>query len=286
MGMDKRIALITDSGTNVPQEDLERYGIYCAYLSVNYHNEQFREVLDISTQDIYERLAEELPHTSTPSPQDVAQCVEQAIEDGYDQILCVATSSGLSSTCNLFESVLVGHPEIESRVIDTKSIGAGGGINVLYAAELIEQGLPFDEICTRVEESVSRSHVYFLVDTLENLYRGGRIGKAVYTLGSTLNLKPIITCDKAGVYVIAAKTRGLKKALKRQLELVKKDVADAVHYRIGFATGITQDRESIFATIRETFSGADDIRDFGDVSPALFVHTGPGLVGICCQVTA
>ncbi len=286
MKNDKGIALITDSGTNVPQEELERHGIYCAYLSVNYRNAHYRELLEISTQEVYEGLQNELPRTSTPAPQDIAQCVEQAISDGHAQILCVATSSGLSSTCSLFESVLVGHPDIQSHVIDTKSIGAGGGINVLYAAELIEQGLPFEEICARVEDSVSKSHVYFLVDTLENLYRGGRIGKAVYALGSTLNLKPIITCDKTGRYVVAAKTRGWKKALKRELELVKNDIANAVRYRIGFATGITQDREGIFALIRETFASADDIRDFGDVSPALFVHTGPGLVGICCQVIA
>ena len=280
------IALITDSGTNVPTELIERFGIYCAYLSVNYHDEQYREVVDISTQEVYERFAEEIPQTSTPSPQEVEACVAQAIADGHTHLLCVMTSSGLSSTCNLFETILAQHPEIASYVVDTKSIGAGGGISVLYAAELIEQGLPFEDICARVSAAALHSHVYFLVDTLDNLYKGGRINKAVYSLGSILNLKPVITCNATGHYVVAAKTRGRVKALKRQIELVKRDIGDAARYRIGFASGITPDRAELFAHVKEVFAGAEDIRDYGDVSPALITHTGPGLVGICCQVLA
>ena len=279
-----KIALITDSGTNTPADVIERYGIYCAYLQVNYHDAQYREVLDITTQEVYDRFAEEIPRTSTPSPKDVAACVEQAIADGCTQILCVLTSSGLSSTCGLFESVLVGHPEVESHVVDTKSIGAGGGISVVYAAELIAQGLPFEEVCRLADAAAARSHVYFLVDTLDNLYKGGRINKAVYSLGSVLNLKPVITCSATGHYVVAAKARGRAKALKKQVELVKRDIAKATRYRIGFASGITADRADLFARVRELFPDAETVVDYGDVSPALITHTGPGLVGITCQV--
>ena len=280
------IALITDSGTNVPQADIERMGIYCAYLSVNYHDAQYREVVEISTQEVYERFEQEIPNTSTPSPRDIEACVNRAIADGYRKIVCVLTSSGLSSTCDLFGRVLDTHPDIESQIIDTKSIGAGGGIIVLYAAELIAQGLPFEEVCARVGKVVSHSHVYFLVDTLENLYKGGRINRAVYSLGSILNLKPVITCDTAGAgnYIVAAKARGRVKALKKQIELVKRDVQGAMRYRIGFASGITPDRKELFANVKKVFDGAESIRDYGDVSPALLTHTGKGLVGICCLV--
>lgn len=284
MSTNQNIALITDSGTNVPPALMRRYGIYCAYLSVNYRDRQYREVVEISTQEVYERFAQEIPRTSTPSPQEVTRCIDQAVADGRTQILCITTSSGLSSTFNLFESVLVGHPELESQVLDTKSIGAGSGISVLYAAELIERGLPFTEVCGAVANAIAHSHVYFLVDTLDNLYRGGRINKTVYSLGSMLNLKPVITCDDAGRYVVAAKARGRVKALKRQMELVRADIGNAVRYRIGFATGITPDREELFARVQEAFAGAQELLDFGDVSPALLTHTGTGLVGICCQV--
>lgn len=284
MEANRRIALVTDSGTNVPQSLIERYGIYCAYLTINYRDAQYREAIDIDIHEVSRRFSEEIPHTSTPSAREVSQLVDQAIRDGHDQIVCVATSSGLSSTCSLFQSVLVGHPEIESHVVDTKSIGAGGGMAVLYAAELIERGLPFDEICERVEQAVGKSHVYFLVDTLDNLYLGGRIGKAVYSLGTALHLKPVITCDAAGKYVVAAKTRGRKKALDKQLDLVRRNVEGAGRFRIGFASGLTPDRSELLARVRATFPNAESVRDFGDVSPALFVHTGPGMVGVTCQV--
>ena len=274
MAAEPRIALITDSGTNTPREIVEREGVYCAYLSVNYRNEQFREVVEISTQEVYERFAQEIPQTSTPSPREVVECIEQAVSDGYTQLLCVLTSSGLSSTCSLFQSVLAGRPEGQAHVVDTKSIGAGGGISVVYAAELIEQGLPFEEVCALVDRAAARSHVYFLVDTLDNLYKGGRINKAVYSLGSVLNLKPVITCNLTGHYVVAAKARGRAKALIKQIDLVRKDVADAARYRIGFASGITPDRAKLFARVRETFPDAEWVRDFGDVSPALITHTG------------
>jgi fatty acid-binding protein DegV len=102
-----------------------------------------------------------------------------------------------------------------------------------------------------------------------------------------LNLKPVITCDDVtGRYVVAAKTRGRLKALKKQIDLVKRDIAGATRYRIGFASGITPDREELFAHVKEVFADAECVRDFGDVSPALITHTGKGLVGICCQVLA
>lgn len=279
-----RIALLTDSGTNVPPEKLEEYGIYCAYLHVNYHDAQYREILDISAEEVQARFAQEIPHTSTPSPQEVEDCVERAIADGCDHLLCVLTSSGLTSTYNVYASILATHPEVTAALIDTKSIGAGGGISVLYAAELIEAGTGWDELLQKVQDAVDHTHVYFLVDTLENLYRGGRINKAVYSLGSILDLKPVITCEEDGSYGVAAKTRGRKKALKKELELVRANIGDARRYRIGFATSATPDRKEIWQKVQAAFPAAEQMHDYGDVSPALAVHTGPGLVGVTVQV--
>lgn len=278
------IALLTDSGTNVPQRLMKKHGIYCAYLRVNYRDAQYREILDISSQEVQDRFAEEIPRTSTPSPQDVEDIVQRAIADGHDHLLCLLTSSGLTSTYMVFESILATHPEVTAELIDTKSIGAGAGINVLYAAELIEKGTPWDQLTERLRETVAHSHVYFLVDSLENLYRGGRINKAVYSLGSMLNLKPVITCNEAGSYVVAEKARGRMKALKKEIELVRRDIGNSVRYRIGFATSTSDDRAKIFEKVKAAFPSAERLDDYGDVSPALTVHTGKGLVGITVQV--
>lgn len=284
MAKTESIALLTDSGTNVPEKLLAKNGIYCAYLRVNYHDAQYREILDISSEEVQERFAEEIPHTSTPSPQDVEEIVRQAIDDGHDHLLCVLTSSGLTSTYMVFESILATHPEVTTEIIDTKSIGAGAGISVLYAAELIQKGAGWDELVTRVQEAVDHSHVYFLVDSLENLYRGGRINKAIYSLGSILNLKPIITCGDNGSYAVAEKARGRMKALKKEIELVRRDIGNSVRYRIGFATSASDDRAKIFEKVKAAFPSAERLDDYGDVSPALAVHTGTGMVGITVQV--
>ena len=284
MAKTESIALLTDSGTNVPEKLLAKHGIYCAYLRVNYRDAQYREILDISSEEVQERFAEEIPHTSTPSPQDVEEIVRQAIDDGHDHLLCVLTSSGLTSTYMVFESILATHPEITAEIVDTKSIGAGAGINVLYAAELIRKGTSWNELIEHVQEAVDHSHVYFLVDSLENLYRGGRINKAIYSLGSILNLKPIITCGDNGSYAVAEKARGRMKALKKEIELVSRDIGDSVRYRIGFATSASDDRAKIFEKVKAAFPSAERLDDYGDVSPALAVHTGKGLVGITVQV--
>lgn len=284
MSSESHIALLTDSGTNVPQDKIEEYGIYCAYLRVNYHDAQYREVLDISAAEVQARFAEEIPHTSTPSPQDVEDCVQQAIANGCDHLLCVLTSSGLTSTYNVFASILATHPEATVELVDTKSIGAGGGISVLYAAELIAAGTPWEQLVPAVRAAVDHTHVYFLVDTLENLYRGGRINKAIYSLGSMLDLKPVITCGADGSYEVAAKARGRKKALRKELELAQGNASGAKRYRVGFATSASDDREKVWAKVQAAFPDAEQIHDYGEVSPALAVHTGPGMVGVTVQV--
>ena len=283
MSTAESIALLTDSGTNVPEALLEKYGIYCAYLMVNYHDHQYREVKEISAAEVQAHFDEEIPHTSTPSPQDVSAIFEQAIADGHDHLLCVLTSSGLTSTFMVFESIAATHPEVTIELIDTKNIGAGAGITVLYASELMRAGMGWDQLVETVKTVADHTSVFFLVDSLENLYKGGRIGKAIYSLGTVLNLKPVMTRNEAGTYIVAEKARGRMKALKKQFDLVRKSIGDAVRYRIGFATSATPDRETVLEKLRAAFPAAERVDDFGEVSPALAVH-GRGLVGITVQV--
>lgn len=278
------IAIITDSATNVPLPIQKRYGMYCAPLMVNYSDGQYRDGVDVTAEDIYRRFAEEIPKTSTPSPVDVTHCVEQAIADGYSKIICAPISSGLSATYDLMRSVLAGHPEVESAVIDTKNIGIGSGVNTMYAAELAAQGMPMDIIAEEVERAVTHTSVFFIVDTLEYLYKGGRINKAVYQLGTMLNLKPIITCDDEGKYVVAAKARGRAQSLKKTLALAHKLTQGAKRYRIALATGSATDADEFFARIPAEFPDAESITEYGQISPALAVHTGPGLIGFIVQV--
>ncbi|MGI6590699.1 MAG: DegV family protein [Eggerthellaceae bacterium] len=280
------IALLTDSGTNVPAEICASAGILCASLRINYPRDQYRDGVDITAGEIQARFAQEVPHTSTPSPQDIENLVQEALNEGRDHLLCVLTSSGLTSTFTVFESIMATHPEITAHLIDTKSIGAGAGINVCYASELIAQNTPWEQLIEKVQQAVDRSRVFFLVDTLDNLYRGGRINKAIYSLGSVLNLKPIITCGATGAYEVAGKARGRMKAIRKEIELVHEVISQSKRYRIGFATCACTDRERILDKMRTAFPAAERFDDFGEISAALSVHTGPGMVGITVQPLA
>lgn len=280
------IALLTDSGTNVPQAILADAGISCAYLRINYEHAQYRDGIDITVAEVLARCADEIPHTSTPSPQDVEEIVSEAISAGHDHLLCILTSSGLTSTYTVFESILATHPEVVAHVIDSKSIGSGAGINVCYAAELIAAQTPWETLVEKVQKAADRSRVFFLVNTLDNLYKGGRINKAIYSLGSILNLKPIITCGATGAYEVAGKARGRMKAITKEIELAHQAIGNAVRYRVGFATCMCTDREKVLAKVRASFPAAERFEDFGEISPALSVHTGPGMVGITVQPLA
>ncbi len=282
--MDK-IALITDSCTDVPEAFAREHDIYTAPLTINFSDGVFHDKVDITPDQVYARMADEIPKTSLPTPACVAALFEQALTDGCTQAVIVTISSGLSGTFNLMQSVAASFAgRMECACIDTKSIGLGAGLSVMRAAELIAQGLPFKKVVKRTQWAVEHTHVFFCVDTLEYLYAGGRIGKATYSLGSVLNVRPIITCDEHGVYVPIAKARGRKASLRKTMDAAVKSLGKARHYRMGVVNGdaaaeaaelLQQARESVLPDAREYLEG--------QISPALVVHTGPGLIGVGVQ---
>ncbi len=107
---------------------------------------------------------------------------------------------------------------LETRYIDTKNIGIGSGFSAIRAGELIEQGLPFAEVCRQVEAVARDTRLFFCVSTLEYLVKGGRIGRVSGMVGTMLDLKPVISCDEDGIYYTVAKARGRKKSLELAVE--------------------------------------------------------------------
>ena len=132
-------------------------------------------------------------------------------------MLVVTISSALSGTNHMMH-LIAQEPEqagMDIRIIDTKSIGAGAGVQAILAAELIAAGDSFDEVVRKVEQSVEESRIYFCLSTLEYLARGGRIGKVSAVLGSLLKIKPIITCNEEGAYAIAARCASAPRPSRR-----------------------------------------------------------------------
>lgn len=277
------IAILTDSCTDTPAHLRESHPIYTVALQINYSDGSYLDRVTITPEEIYARLDTEVPSTSTPSVAQVADTFAQIVADGYTHVICIDISSALSGTFNLIEQVSRDYPELTVAMIDTLNIGFGAGFMVRKACQLLDEGLSFDHIVAQTKAEVSKTHTFFIVDTLDYLYKGGRISKAVFALGSVLNIKPIITCDELGKYVTAAKARGRKGALKKVKELINK-VTQGMPFDFAIANGDAEEEAvELLAGVHREFPQVKDIIDAGQVSPVLTVHTGPGLIGMAVQ---
>lgn len=280
----EKIALLVDSGTDVPQDVMERYGIYMIPLQIIYKERTYTDKVDITPEEVYRRLEEEVPSTSLPDGAQIQKVLEKIKEDGYEKLLIVTISSGLSGTYNVLR--LIGQEEegLEVYVLDTKSIGIGAGLQAIRAAELIDSGLTFEALIAQLKKEIVQNKVLFNVGTLEYLQKGGRIGLVTSIIGTALKLNPTISCNEDGVYYTVAKSRGRKRSIDKLVEIAEEFIGNHQEFRIAVAQGDAYEEGlQLKAKIEARFPNAKEIL-FGTISPALVVHTGPGLLGMGIQV--
>lgn len=280
----EKIALLVDSGTDVPEDVIKQYGIYVIPLQIIYQERTYTDKVDIRPEEVYERLPIEIPSTSLPSGEVITEIFETIKADGYQKVIAVTISSGLSGTFNIVRLIGEEINDLDVFVLDTKNIGIASGLQAIEAAQLIQAGHSFEEIKNQLLAHVAKTKIYFNVATLEYLQKGGRIGLVSSILGNALKLNPIISCDKEGVYHTVAKSRGRKKSLDKTFELVKEFIGEHKKFVLAVAHGQAQEEAEQFLTrLQENFPQAEKIY-YGTISPALVVHTGPGLLGIGVQV--
>lgn len=278
------IAILTDSCTDTPAYLKDKHSIYTVAMHVNYPEASYLDRVTITPEEVYERIETEVPTTSTPSVQEVHEAFERIVAAGHSQVICINVSSGLSGTFSLVEQVSKEFPQLTVETIDTLNIGFGAGFMVKKACDLLDKGLSFEEVVAQTRAAVTQTHTFFLVDTLDYLYKGGRVSKTVHALGSVLNIKPIITCDAIGKYVVAAKARGRKAALKKLSSLIDK-VTQGMPFDFAIAHGKTRDDvANLIGSIKSEFPHIKETIDAGSISPVLTVHTGPGLIGVAVQM--
>lgn len=279
----EKIAILVDSGSDVPKEYRERYNMYLAPLTIIYKDGEYRDGIDIQPADVFRRFAEEIPSTSLPLPATVAGLFKQIKADGYDKVVAITISSGLSGTHEMFRTFGPNPEGLDVYYLDTKNIGIGSGLTAIRVGELIAEGLSFEEVCRRAEETVLNTKLFFCVSTLEYLRKGGRIGLVSATVGTMLDLKPVIACNEDGVYVTVAKARGRKKSLRLALEETIKFVEGCTDYSITVMHGAAQEEaDEIMAELKAALPNPH-VAVEGQITPVLVVHTGPGLIGIGIQ---
>ena len=277
---EQRIAIITDSGTDTPADFAAAHDIRVIPLRINYSDgSTYENGVDITAQEVVERFAEEIPTTSLPSPMKIRDTLEQARRDGYVGAVVVTISSGLSATFETIGMVARQMEDFPVVMVDTKSIGIAAGFVVMEAARQIEADMPLERLGSVLAAVSERVRVFFSVQKLDFLRKGGRISEAVYRVGSVLNIKPVLTCSPEGKYVIEKKARGWQRALDTQIALVAEQAARWQKVRLAVCTYDPALREELVPRLRERIGNAVEILQTG-LSADLLVHTGPTLVGM------
>lgn len=273
-----KVRIVTDSTSDIPLEVRERLSITMVPLKVLFGEETFLDFVTIQSEQFYEKLASSamLPTTSQPSPAEFSDVYERLLaEDSESPILSIHLSAALSGT---YQSAVIAESMLEQKsditIIDSKSASYGIGMRVVKAAEMAAAGESMESILAEVERLERGTELYFLVDTLEFLQKGGRIGKASALIGSILNIKPILSLDSDGVVLAVDKVRGSKKAMARIVDLLKQDFGDEP-VNITMAWSYRKDSaEELYELIKTNFN----VQSVGwtTLGAVIGTHTGPG----------
>lgn len=277
----QKIAIITDSGSDLTKDTMDKLNIKFTPFRIIYTANEYDDRVNITPDQVYSNLAKEIPTTSLPSIEKMDGLLNDIEAEGYTHVIVINISSGLSGTSNSIRLLLEDHTNLISYVFDSKTLSMGEGAIVLEVAKLIESGESFENIILALPDLRKNVHVYFTLNTLEYLKKGGRIGRVAGTIGEILNLKPLIYVTDEGVYTTYAKLRGRKQALSKLHEVLNEYLSKGKCNLWIIEGDAKEESNLIFNTLKDN-PQVNKI-EITTLGPALGVHTGPGLVGFIIQ---
>lgn len=273
------VKIITDSTAYLPPELIARYGIRVVPLKVVFGAEAYAEGVDISNEEFYSKLMEAstLLTTSQPSVGDFLQVYGEVTREGVP-ILSIHISSKLSATVSTALTAKGELPQAQIEVVDSLSTSMGLGMVVLAAARAADEGQSLSQIRAATEKVIRSMNLFFIVDTLEYLRKGGRIGGAAALVGTALRIKPVLYL-KEGQIEVLAKVRTKRRALKRLLELMAERMpgGTSVHIAIIHAHA-AEEATALEKEVRARFNCAEIY--LSELGPAIGAHVGPRAIGL------
>ena len=281
----EKIALLTDSTADLTPAMREGKPIYVVPLKIRCDDGEFSDGVDIFAQDVYDRLHRgELPRTSLPEGGVLSDTLDQIRADGYEKVIAVMLSGGLSGTCNLVRVQAEQREDLDIAVFDSRSGSLGIGIIVLQLWEEIQAGTGWDKLIhERVPHLVDNTFPFFSVDTLEYLRRGGRIGRITALAGTMLQIKPLITFAADGQLQSIAKVRGRNLVIRKLIELVEQHHDGAARYNLAVANGgAPAEMEVLRQKLTAALPDYDHIWS-GELDGTLSVYIGDGVLGAAVQ---
>lgn len=273
------VAVATDSTANIPDEFVEDLNIHVIPQCLNWEGETFLDGIDITPSEFYQRLgqAKELPTTSQPSAGEFHEFFGK-LADENQAIIGVFISEHLSGTIDSALTAADMMPDFPIEIIDSQSASMGLGFLAMAVARALKEGSTYKEAAQLARELIPFTHAIFVVDTLEYLHRGGRIGGAQRLLGSLLSMKPLLHLEEGRIEPLA-RIRTKRKAVEKLLDVVAADTEGKgnLHASVIHAAA-PEDAERFKQQVIERLDPVELI--ISELSPVVGTHTGPGLVGM------
>lgn len=275
----KNLKIVCDSLSDIPKELINKYDIEIVPLTVILDGKEYKDGVDISTDDFYKTLrnTNAYPKTSQATYAQFKEVFEKYTNEGKS-VLYIAGSSVATGT---YQSAVMAKNDTEGEIYtyDSKAFSYVIGVLVVRAAQLAEEGKNVDEIMDEIEKLRDKTKVLFSVDTLEYLQKGGRISSTKAAIGSILNIKPILDM-KDGLVAQVCQVRGKKNVISKMVEIIKEDSGtdfsnDTIC--IGYSDDF-KEREKLTQVIKDEFNPKDII--YFQIGAAVGAHAGPGVTGI------
>lgn len=270
------VRIVTDSACDLDQATTDEHGIAVVPLTIRFGDEEFVDREELSVEEFYARMAASprLPETAAPSPGAFEQAF-RATGAGGDPVVCINLSSGVSATMESARNgaAAVGD-DVDVTVVDSRTLTGGLGNMVVAAAEAAAGGASKDDVLALCADLSERTHMWGALNTLENLQKGGRIGRAQALAGSVLSIKPVVDFSTGEVHE-AAKPRTRKKSLLWLRDKVS-EFGAVEHLSVLHA--MAEDVEDMVDLL-----AADHDRDeihLGLIGPVVGTHAGPGTIGV------
>lgn len=275
---EQKTAIVIDSGCDLSPELAGRYGIRVLPFHIIYPEGDYLDT-ELDPMVVYARFPDVIPTTSTPSMAEIKDELDRIRQEGYENVLFFTISAHLSGTYNAVRLIVSEYEGLNIFAFNTRNVSIASGLYAVWAARQLEAGRSFEAIRDDLKKQIVESKVFFYMDTLKYLEKGGRIGKVTAVVGSMLHLKPIISCDEEGVYYTVAKIRG---GIKGKERIVDEAVRFCNHLEeiVTVKTGkAAEEAGTIVRMLEERMPGVSVHYD-GQIAPTLALNTGPGLIGI------
>lgn len=286
-----KTAVMTDSNSGITPEEGKKIGIYSLPMPVIIEGDVFYEGKNITQEEYYGAMTSgKNVTTSQPSPGDVMDMWDGILKEGYEQVVYIPMSSGLSASCHAAIQLSEEY-DGKVQVVDDHRISVTMRESVLEAKWMANQGMTAEEIKKKLEENAYNSSIYIAVDTLEYLKKGGRVTAAGAAIGAVLNIKPVLTIQGEKLDAFT-KVRGMKKAELKMLEAIEEDLntrfadVDRKQLRLG-AAGTFQKQEDAdqwYKMVKDTFENEIDDIYYDPLSFSIGCHVGPNAIGIGISV--